>query len=113
LRHGKDAAANDLPRQRHLVTKRQQLCLRGNAISECRLCLVPLLDAGVSGGNVGMGIVCDVGHTMWPGEHGGTADALPVKCREPAAHAPRHRRDPSRLQLRDTVGLVVILSYLI
>jgi hypothetical protein len=44
---------------------------------------------------------------------GGTADALPVKCREPAAHATRHRRDHSRFQLRDTVGLVVILSYLI
>jgi hypothetical protein len=50
---------------------------------------------------------------VWPGEHGGTADALPVECREPAANAPRHRRDPSRLQLRDTVGVVVILSNLV
>jgi hypothetical protein len=44
---------------------------------------------------------------------GGTADALPVECREPAANAPRHGRDPSRLQLRDTVGVVVILSNLV
>ena len=94
------------------MTKRQQLCPCGNAISEYRLCPAPLLDAGVSGGNVEVGIVCDAGHTVWPEEHGGTADALPVECREPAANAPRHRRDPSRLQLRDTVGVVVILSNL-
>ena len=72
-----------------------------------------MLDAGVSGGNVGLGIVCDAGHTVWPGEHGGTEDALLVRCREPAADAPRHRRDPSRLQLRGTVGVAVILSNLV
>ena len=44
---------------------------------------------------------------------GGTEDALLVRCREPAADAPRHRRDPSRLQLRDTVGVAVILSNLV
>ena len=96
-----------------LVAKRHHLCLSGNGISEYRLCLVPLLDAGISRGNVGMGIVCDTGHTLWPGEHGGTEDALLVGCREPAADAPRHRRDPSRLWLRDTVGVVVILSHLV
>ena len=95
------------------MTKRQQLCLGGNAILEYRPCLVPLLDAGVSGGNVEMGIVCDAGHTVWPGEHGGTVDALLFGCHEPAADAPRHRRDPSRLQLRGTVGVAVILSNLI
>ena len=96
-----------------LVTKRQQLCLGGNAIPEYRPCPVPLLDPGVSGGNVEMGIVCDAGHTVWPGEHGGTVDALLIGCRAPAADAPRHRRDPSRLQLRGTVGVAVILSNLI
>ena len=95
------------------MAKGQQLCLGGNAISEYRFCLPPLLDAGVSGGNVDMGIVCDAGHTVWPGEHGGTADVLLVGCREPAADAPRHRRDPSRLQLRGTVGVAVILSHLV
>ena len=72
-----------------------------------------LLDAVLFDGNVDMEIVCDAGHTVWPGEHGGTADALLVRCREPAADAPRHRRDPSRLQLRGTVGVAVILSNLI
>jgi hypothetical protein len=95
------------------VTKRQQLCPCGNAISEYRLCPGPLLDAGVLGGNVEVAIMCDAGHTVWPEEHGGTADALPVECRAPAANAPRHGRDPSRLQLRDTVGVVVILSNLV
>ena len=39
-----------------LVAKRQHLCLSGNDISEYRLCLVPLLDAGISRGNVDMGL---------------------------------------------------------
>ena len=96
-----------------LVAKRQHLCLSGNDISEYRLCLVPLLDAGISRGNVHMVIVCDAGHTLWPGEHGGIEDALLVGCREPAADAPRHRRDPSRLQLRDTAGVAAILFNLV
>jgi hypothetical protein len=39
-----------------LVAKGQQLCLSGNAIPEYRLYLVPLLDAGVSSGNVDRGL---------------------------------------------------------
>ncbi len=54
------------------VTKGQRVWLWGNAIVGYVFCLAVLLDASSSGGNVDMGIMCDVGHTVWPGEHGGT-----------------------------------------
>jgi hypothetical protein len=44
--------------------------LWGNAIVEYVFCLAVLVDASSSRGNVDMGIMCDVGHTVWPEEHG-------------------------------------------
>ena len=60
-----------------------------------------------------MGIVCDVGHAVWPREHGGTWDALLIECREPAADASHRRRGPSRIQLRDATGVVAVLFNLV
>jgi hypothetical protein len=57
--------------------------------------------------------MCDAGHTVWPGEHGGTLDALLVECREPASDASDRSGDRSRLRLRDTICVVVILSNLV
>jgi len=71
--------------------------LWGNAIVEYVFCLAVLLDASSSRGNVDMGIMCDIGHTVWPREHGGTWHALFIECREPAADASRRRRDRSRI----------------
>ena len=60
-----------------------------------------------------MGIVYDVGHALWPREHGGTWDALLIECREPAADASHRRRGPPRIQLRDATGVIVVLFNLV
>jgi hypothetical protein len=55
----------------NLVTKKQRMWLYGNAIFEYAFASRLLLDVNSSCGNVATGIMCDVGHTVCPGRHGG------------------------------------------
>jgi len=65
VRHGRTRPEVDL------VTKKQRMWPYSNAIFEYAFCLPVLLDVDSSCGDVATGIMCDVGHTVCPGRHGG------------------------------------------